>query len=102
MASDRQRTANRRNAARSTGPRTIAGKERSRINALQHGLTAQTVVPVLEDADDYRAFEAAIAASQRPRTALEHHLVACLVALATATRIADRDRAICDAGENPA
>ena len=73
--------ANRRNAAHSTGPRSTAGKRRSRSNALQHGLTAETVVPTLEDADDYRVFEAAIAADYRPRTAVERHLVARLTSL---------------------
>ena len=50
-------------------------------NALQHGLTAETVVPTLEDADDYRVFEAAIAADYQPRSAVEHHLVARLASL---------------------
>jgi hypothetical protein len=36
-----KRAANRRNARRSTGPRTAAGKERSARNALRHGLTAR-------------------------------------------------------------
>ena len=35
--------ANRANAALSTGPKTEAGKTRSRANALKHGLTAQVV-----------------------------------------------------------
>ena len=38
--SDRQREANRANAQRSTGPKTVEGKERSRLNALKHGLAA--------------------------------------------------------------
>jgi hypothetical protein len=37
--------ANRRNALRSTGPKTPEGKERSRANALKHGLCAAVVVP---------------------------------------------------------
>jgi hypothetical protein len=41
MASGRQRAANRRNAQRSTGPRSAAGKRASRQNALRHGLTAR-------------------------------------------------------------
>jgi hypothetical protein len=57
MASRRQITANRRNARKSTGPRTSAGKLRSRRNALKHGLTAETVVTVFENRNDYAAFE---------------------------------------------
>jgi hypothetical protein len=38
MTSSRQRKANRRNARRSTGPRTSAGKAASRLNARWHGL----------------------------------------------------------------
>jgi hypothetical protein len=38
MTSETKRAANRRNAARSTGPRSAAGKKRARQNALRHGL----------------------------------------------------------------
>ena len=40
MTSDRQIAANRRNAGRSTGPRTGAGKQTVARNALRHGLAA--------------------------------------------------------------
>ena len=60
MTSFQQFQANRRNALRSTGPKTDDGKRRSRVNAVRHGLTAETVVGSLEDAEDYKAFEAAI------------------------------------------
>jgi hypothetical protein len=40
MASEKQILANRRNAKSSTGPRTTAGKARSRMNARRHGLAS--------------------------------------------------------------
>jgi hypothetical protein len=39
MASDRRIAANRRNASRSTGPRSRGGKQRTRRNAFRHGLS---------------------------------------------------------------
>ena len=39
MASERQIAANRRNARKSTGPRSAAGKKRASRNAYRHGLT---------------------------------------------------------------
>ena len=54
--------ANRRNARKSAGPTTEEGKQRSRCNAFRHALTAETVIGALEDAEDYKAFEAAIIA----------------------------------------
>ncbi|QDV36513.1 hypothetical protein [Tautonia plasticadhaerens] len=44
MASTRQIEANRRNAAKSTGPRTAEGKARVSRNALSHGLAGHGVV----------------------------------------------------------
>jgi hypothetical protein len=40
VVNDRRLRANRANAARSTGPRTTAGKAAARLNALRHGLAA--------------------------------------------------------------
>jgi hypothetical protein len=40
MATDKQVEANRRNAQRSTGPRTAAGKFNSSRNSLRHGLSS--------------------------------------------------------------
>jgi hypothetical protein len=71
MTSFRQIEANRRNALRSTGPRTGEGKQQSRRNAVRHGLTAETVIDGLEDSEDYRGFEAAVVADYDARTAVE-------------------------------
>jgi hypothetical protein len=81
MTSFRQIEANRRNARRSTGPNTERGKERSRRNAVRHGLTAETVIGALEDAEDYRAFEATIIADYDAQSAVERELVLRLASL---------------------
>jgi hypothetical protein len=75
MTSYRRIEANGRNALKSTGPRTDAGKRAARCNAVRHGLTAETVIGALEDADDYKAFEAAIAADYDAQSAVERELV---------------------------
>ena len=49
MTSEKQAAANRRNAAKSTGPQTESGKARSSGNALKHGLSAEQVVIFGED-----------------------------------------------------
>jgi len=75
MSSLKQIEANRRNALKSTGPTTPEGKERSRRNAVRHGLTAETVIATLEDAEDYQAFEAAVIADYDAESAVERELV---------------------------
>jgi hypothetical protein len=81
MTSFRQTQANRRNASKSTGPRTEEGKQRSRGNALRHGLTAETVIGALEDAEDYKEFEATITADYDAQSAVERELVLRLASL---------------------
>jgi hypothetical protein len=75
MTTFRQIEANRRNALKSTGPNTEAVKEHSRRNAVRHGLTAETVIGLLEDAEDYRQFEAAVIADYDAQSAVERELV---------------------------
>jgi hypothetical protein len=66
-ASARQVAANRRNALRSTGPRTDAGKQAVRLNPLKHGLTARdAVIPALDGPNAARDFG-------RLRTALRRY-----------------------------
>jgi hypothetical protein len=81
MTSRSQIEANRRNACKSTGPTTEEGKRRSRCNAVRHGLTAETVIGALEDAEDYKAFEAAIVADYDAQSAVGRELVLRLASL---------------------
>ena len=81
MTSIKQIEANRRNSLRSTGPKTEAGKRTSRCNAVRHGLTAETVIGALEDAEDYKAFEVAITADYHAQSAVERELILRLASL---------------------
>jgi hypothetical protein len=81
MASDKQIAANRLNAQNSTGPRTGAGKHRSRRNAFRHGLAAESVVTVLEDETAYKKFESKIFADYAAETAIDRALVVRLASL---------------------
>ena len=81
MTSFRQIDANRRNARKSPGPITEEGKHRSRRNAVRHGLTAETVIEVLEDPEDYKAFELSVTADFDAQTTVERELVLRLASL---------------------
>jgi hypothetical protein len=47
MATERQITANLANSSHSTGPKSIEGKDKSRLNALKHGLAATTTAALI-------------------------------------------------------
>jgi hypothetical protein len=67
MASDRQLIANRANAVKSKGPRSLAGKRRSSRNAMKHGLTADHTLLPGEDAEEFRGLKGAMFSSLRPK-----------------------------------
>src|ERR1700694_979777 len=66
---------NRANAQHSTGPRTEAGKQRSSLNALRHGLTAQTAVLPTEDPAAYQRHIQQFLDEYQPATPTETQLV---------------------------
>ena len=70
---------NRENARKSTGPRTEAGKQRSKLNALRHGLTGQTVVLPTEDHSAYQRHSQSFLDEYRPQGATETQLVQSLL-----------------------
>jgi hypothetical protein len=69
---------NRENSKHSTGPKTKAGKHRSSLNALRHGLTGQIVVMPAEDLEAYRRHLASFTDEYQPLGATEAHLVQAL------------------------
>jgi hypothetical protein len=69
---------NRANAQKSTGPRTQAGKQRSSLNALRHGLTGQTIVLPTEDHSAYQRHTQSYLNEYQPKGATETQLVQSL------------------------
>src|SRR5258708_3043207 len=59
MTSPKKAEANKKNAARSSGPKSAEGKAKSAKNALKHGMTANSPAPVPGEPTDVfqRAFE---------------------------------------------
>jgi hypothetical protein len=80
-SSDRKVTANRANASHSTGPKSSAGKAKSRLNALKHGLRSEQIVIPGEDPRAFDAECAAWSADWQPKS----HTRAILVERAAAT-----------------
>ncbi|MBP7937054.1 MAG: hypothetical protein KA354_20615 [Phycisphaerae bacterium] len=75
-SSQRQIEANRRNAAKSTGPRTPEGKTRSRQNACQHGLLARTILMPPnqpdESLDEFTTLVSELNQQYQPRQPIEN------------------------------
>ena len=62
----KRRAANRANAQKSTGPKSEEGKNKLKMNAVSHGLTAQTTIMTDEDRIRYNAFCASMLAHLAP------------------------------------
>ena len=75
----RRAAANKANAQHSTGPRTEAGKQRTRLNALRHGLTGQTVVLPTEDHAAYERHSQSFLDEYQPKGATETQLVQSMI-----------------------
>jgi hypothetical protein len=92
VATAAQIEANRRNAQRSTGPKTAKGKARVRSNAVKHGAYARKLMPVLPQehpAELERRIQDYISDMQ-PRNAIERDLVHQAARLAHAIERAER------------
>ena len=80
MTSRKKIRANRRNAKKSTGPKTPEGKDKVRCNAFQHGLYSSTLVLDCEDKDLYNELYLGFHSRFRPVDLVELELVDRLVA----------------------
>jgi hypothetical protein len=81
MASTEQLKANKANAQKSTGPRSQRGKERSRLNARKHGLTAKLLVIGDEDPAEFVELRAALIEQYDPQGPAECEFVEYLAGL---------------------
>jgi hypothetical protein len=75
MTTQRKVDANQRNAKKSTGPRTVAGKQRVSMNALSHGLQAKVCRMVWESEEEFNEYQSAMLVELAPVGALE-----CIIA----------------------
>ena len=78
MVSERRIEANRKNAQRSTGPRTQAGRARSSMNALRHGITGQVSITTVEDRAAHDKFVQELIDRLRPDDPLELQLASLI------------------------
>jgi hypothetical protein len=80
MATKKQVEANRRNAKKSTGPKTAEGKARSAQNAIKHGLLSRQAVLADEDGEAFAEMRRNLHEDFRPESQLEVLLVNRLAA----------------------
>jgi hypothetical protein len=78
MASQKQIDANRRNAQQSTGPRTIEGLAKTRLNAMRDGITGQITTLSEEDRPVFEKLKAELIADLAPKTVMELKLASSI------------------------
>jgi hypothetical protein len=78
-ASAARTAANRLNALKSTGPRTAAGKAKSALNALKHGLTSQSPLLPTEDPAAYNLFAEGYLEELNPQSVEQFNLAQQLI-----------------------
>jgi len=81
MATESQIIANRRNAQKSTGPRTIEGKTAVSQNAVKHGLTAGQDIISSESRSEFELYRDRMLAELDPASPMESMLAERIVGL---------------------
>jgi hypothetical protein len=74
VVSDRKIRANRENAKKSTGPVTFEGKQRVSGNAITHALTAERLVIIGENLEEFNAFKESMLKIYEPVGAYEEEI----------------------------
>src|ERR1700682_3288053 len=82
MTTPQQMEATRRNAAKSTGPRTVAGKAASSLNASRHGLLARELLIKGESKEDFAIFAGRVRERLAPDGELEIFVVTRVISAA--------------------
>jgi hypothetical protein len=77
--SEKRLLANRANALKSTGPRTLEGKARSALNSLKHGLTASTPIKPGEDPAEFNLFQDGMLEELNPLTVEQFNRAQALI-----------------------
>ncbi|MEN6577240.1 MAG: hypothetical protein ABFD90_12925 [Phycisphaerales bacterium] len=90
MASVAQIQANRLNAQKSTGPRTVEGKKRASRNAIKHGLLAREAVIAGEDPAEFELYREGMLQELAPAGMVEAMLAERVVGLSWRLRRAER------------
>ena len=72
---------NRANAQKSTGPRTDAGKNIARANALKHGLSSRRLLDIngVSDKEAFTALESAYEEEYEPQNVAEVEVVTSMI-----------------------
>ncbi len=90
MATQAKITANRRNAQKSTGPRTTNGKAVASQNSVKHGLSAANVVISSESKEEFELYREKILAELAPASPMESMLAERIVTLSWRLKRAQR------------
>lgn len=98
--SERKLAANRSNAQRSTGPKTSEGKEKSKFNAVKHGLTAR-YFPVLiqagtAESEQFETVRTDLYGFYQPADPLEEMMVEkVIIEYLRYRRLVEREQVLC-------
>ncbi len=90
MATEAQIIANRRNALKSTGPRTIEGQIKASQNSVRHGLTARQAVISTENREEFEQYRDRMLDELEPVGSMESELVERIVSLSWRLKRAGR------------